>query len=117
MGDNRPLLSSSAGAPGSSVNGGHVRPEDMPTGKQDVPSKTSVLERNVPWEGYQRVGLVDSNDFKLISEYDRKGITDAERNALLEKVRFYFFSLLFLFYFDFIGIKIFFFFFFRMKYE
>jgi len=54
-------------------------------GKEDVvPSKTAVLERFIPWDGYQRVGLVAPKDFELISVYDKKGITDSERNTLLE---------------------------------
>lgn len=55
-------------------------------GKDEVviPSKTAVLEKFIPWDGYQKVGLVAPKDFALISVYDKKGITDAERNALLE---------------------------------
>lgn len=71
------LLSSSVGLAGA--NG--------ITGKEEVvPSKTAVLERFIPWDGYQRVGLVAPKDFELISVYDKKGITDAERNSLLEAV-------------------------------
>ncbi len=56
-------------------------------GKEEfVPSKTAVLERSIPWDGYQRVGLVKQKQFGWISAYDRKGITDAERSVLLEKV-------------------------------
>lgn len=74
MGD-KSLLSSSVGGL-AGANG--------LTGKEEVvPSKTAVLERFIPWDGYQRVGLVNPKDFELISIYDKKGITDQERNALL----------------------------------
>lgn len=77
MGD-KTLLSSSVGGL-AGANG--------LTGKEEVvPSKTAVLERFIPWDGYQRVGLVAPKDFELISVYDKKGITDAERNALLASV-------------------------------
>lgn len=78
MAERSPLLSSGV-VNGMALNGGAGRAEDA------VPSKTAVLERNIPWDGYQRVGLVRPQDFALISQYDRKGITEAERNALLEK--------------------------------
>jgi hypothetical protein len=80
--------SSGLGAAAGLLNGagtlnGQGKPEDQ------VPSKTAVLERYIPWEGYQRVGLVTPKDFELISVYDKKGITDQERNALLDSVRFF----------------------------
>jgi len=71
----RPMASSAL--PAAVLNGAN--------GKEDiVPSKTAVLERFIPWEGYQRVGLVAPMDFELISKYDRKGISDQERTALLD---------------------------------
>lgn len=80
MTDKPPSMASGI-APIVNLNGG------APTGKEDiVPSKTAVLERSIPWEGYQRVGLVAPKDFELISVYDKKGITDQERNALLDAV-------------------------------
>lgn len=81
--NNMATLASSVGAL-AGLNGA------PPNGKEDiVPSKTAVLERFIPWEGYQRVGLVAPKDFELISVYDKKGITEQERNALLDSVCVY----------------------------
>eukprot|EP01111_Echinosteliopsis_oligospora_P007418 TRINITY_DN223_c0_g1_i1.p1 TRINITY_DN223_c0_g1~~TRINITY_DN223_c0_g1_i1.p1 ORF type:complete len:452 (-),score=109.78 TRINITY_DN223_c0_g1_i1:84-1439(-) len=47
--------------------------------------KKAVLARFIPWEGYQRMGIIKTAEYELINEYDRKDITEEQRKQLLAK--------------------------------
>jgi hypothetical protein len=59
---------------------------DNMTTHEDIIKSTAdrVLERDIPWEGYQRANLILEKELELIKKYDKK--SDDYRNGLITKV-------------------------------
>jgi len=58
---------------------------DNMTTHEDIIKSTAdrVLERDIPWEGYQRANLILEKELELIKKYDKK--SDDYRNGLITK--------------------------------